>query len=105
MGQPTQTIANALKPCGMVSDLVPNQHIPVDWVINPSKAILGADFTAAGKSYSGGSFIIEASFIAAAQTTVVRCQAQGVVVNKINTAFVAPISNPTTSFPSTPRLG
>src|SRR4051812_6008752 len=33
MGQPTQTVANSLRPYGMVYDLVANQHIPVQWAI------------------------------------------------------------------------
>jgi hypothetical protein len=72
----------------MVYELAQDQHIPVGWAINPNKAVYGADFTARGKSYSGGPFIIEAP--SAARSTVARWQAQGVVVNKINTAFVAP---------------
>jgi hypothetical protein len=79
---------------------VQNQHIPVDWAINPNKAVFGADSSAGGKSYSGGSLIIEAAF-AAARCTVARWQALGVVVNKINTAFVAPIYNTITTFPRT----
>ena len=53
-----------------------------------------------GKTYSGGSSIIEAPF-AAAQSNVARWQAQDVAVTKINTAFVAPIENTITSFPRT----
>jgi hypothetical protein len=68
-GQPTQTIANSLKPYGMVYHLVQNQHIPVDGAINPDKAVFGTDFTAGGKSYSGGPFLLEAP-VAAAQSTV-----------------------------------
>jgi hypothetical protein len=89
----TQMIANPFKPYRVVYDLVQNQHIPVDWAINPDKAVLAADFTAGGKSNSGGSLIIEAAFAAAVQSTVARWQAQGAVVNKVNTAFVAPIDN------------
>jgi hypothetical protein len=55
-GQPTQTIANALRPDGMVDELVQNQHLPVDWAINLNKAVFGADFTADSKSYSGGPY-------------------------------------------------
>jgi hypothetical protein len=84
----------------MVYDLAQDQHIPVGWAINPNKAIYGADFTPRGKSYSGGPFILEAPS-AAARSTVARWQAQGVVVNKINTAFVAPVYNSITSFPRT----
>jgi hypothetical protein len=37
MGQVTQTVANALKPYGLVYDLVTNYKTPVDWAINPAK--------------------------------------------------------------------
>jgi len=37
MGQATQTVANSLKPYGMVYDLVQNKHIPIDWAINPNR--------------------------------------------------------------------
>jgi hypothetical protein len=64
MEQVTQTVANSLKPYGMVYDLVKNQHTPVDWAINPSKAVFRADFSAGGKSYSVGSFIVESQYAA-----------------------------------------
>src|SRR4051812_19314881 len=34
MGQPTQTVGNALKPYGLVYDMVTNFKVPVDWAIN-----------------------------------------------------------------------
>jgi hypothetical protein len=105
MRQATQTVANSLKPYGMVYALVENQHISVEWPINPNKAAFGADFTAGSKSYSGGSFIIEAPFATAAASTIARRRAQGVVVNKINKAFAAPIYNTIRSLPRTPRFG
>jgi hypothetical protein len=36
MGQP-QTVGNALKPYGLLYDLVTNQRIPVSWAIQPNK--------------------------------------------------------------------
>ncbi|MBO0700434.1 MAG: hypothetical protein J2P46_18700, partial [Zavarzinella sp.] len=101
MGQATQTVANSLKPYGLVYDLVQNQHIPVDWAINPNKGVFGADFTAGGVTYSGGPFIIEAPFAAAAAATIAKWRAQGVVVTQVNAAFVAPIYNTITAFPRT----
>jgi uncharacterized repeat protein (TIGR01451 family) len=101
MGQATQTVANSLKPYGMVYDLVQNQHIPVDWAINPNKPVFGADFSAGGKSHSGGPFIIEAPFATAAAATIAKWRAQGVVVTQITTSFVAPIYNTITAFPRT----
>jgi hypothetical protein len=101
MGYAMQTVANSLQTYGMVYDLVENQHIPVDRAINPNKVVFGSDFTAGGKSYSGGSFIIEAHFVAAAQATIAKWRAQGVVVDQICTSFFAPIYSTITAFPRT----
>jgi hypothetical protein len=60
MGQPTQTIANGLKPYGLIYELVLKKGIPVKWAINPNKAREGIDFA----SYKGGPFIIEKKFAA-----------------------------------------
>jgi len=57
MGQSTQTIANGLKPYGLIFDLVINQQVPVYWAIDPAKAKDGVDFIADGKPYSGGSLV------------------------------------------------
>src|SRR5580765_3546415 len=71
MGQSTQTVGNALKPYGLVYDLVTNFKVPVNWAINPTKTnfrldagdSIPVDFTATitpgTKDYSGGSFIID----------------------------------------------
>jgi hypothetical protein len=88
MGQPTQTIANGLKPYGLIYELVLKKGIPVKWAINPNKAREGIDFA----SYKGGPFIIEKEFAADAATTIATWKAQGVVVDGPTTAdFAAPI--------------
>src|SRR5687767_7264984 len=75
MGQATQTVGNALKPYGLVYDMVTNYKVPVNWAINPAKATfrldagdtIPVDFTATTttgtKNYAGGSFIIDAAFL------------------------------------------
>lgn len=63
MGVEEQTIANALRPYGLVHELVLEEKIPVIWSINPSKTLGGVDFTYNGTDYKGGSFIIESKFI------------------------------------------
>jgi uncharacterized repeat protein (TIGR01451 family) len=102
MGQATQTIGNGLKPYGLVYDLVAKQAIPVKWAIDPAKVRDGADFSASGKTYNGGTFIISAEYAAAAATTVATWKAQGVVVDgPLSTGFSAPIYTTITSFPNT----
>src|SRR4029079_12748236 len=70
MGQSTQTVGNALKPYGLVYDMVTNFKVPVNWAINPAKTTyrldagnpIPVDFTATittgTKSYAGGSVIL-----------------------------------------------
>src|SRR6202008_4564785 len=60
MGQPTQTVGNALKPYGLVYDLVTNYKVPVDWAIKSTKTTFAfnnpaasVDFTASITSGSG----------------------------------------------------
>ena len=98
MGQATQTVGTALKPYGLVYDLVTNFKVPVNWAINPNKTFAGnppatpADFTATiitgpnttgTKSYSGGSFIIDGAFLTPAVIADINSwKAQGVVVDQ-----------------------
>lgn len=56
------TIANGIKPYGMVYDLVRNYNVPVKWVISQTKVKDGVDFTYNAVQYKGGTFIIPAEF-------------------------------------------
>src|SRR5687768_18453639 len=80
MGVTPQTIANGLKPYGLVYDLVKNHKVPVKWVINTSKAKDGIDFTHNGVNYSGGTFIVPFEYRTPEINTVISVwQAQGVI--------------------------
>jgi hypothetical protein len=124
MGQ-AQTIGNALKPYGLLYDLVTNQQIPISWAIAPNKDWAFPsdpsgtdpvnniiDFTALAdddwnpntpsisKNYSGGSFIIQASLVTPSiLTTINSWRTQGVVVDPITEQFDAFIYDDVTSFP------
>jgi uncharacterized repeat protein (TIGR01451 family) len=101
MGQATQTVANGLKPYGLLYELVVTKGVPVKWAIDPSKAREGVDFVANGKSYKGGSFIIEPAYAADALGSITAWKAQGVVVDgPIASSFTAPIYDTITSFPN-----
>ena len=79
MGIVPQTIANGMKPYGLIYALL-NNHTPVDWVINSSKAKDGVDFAYNGVNYSGGPFIIEAKYRSSAVNSLITTwQASGVV--------------------------
>jgi Right handed beta helix region/SdrD B-like domain len=100
MGQATQTVANGLKPYGLVYELAVNRGIPVKWAIEPTKAKGGSDFIAAGKTYKGSAFIIPAAFAADAATAIATWRATGVIVDgPLATGFTAPIYQTITSFP------
>ncbi|MBL0334544.1 MAG: tandem-95 repeat protein [Chitinophagaceae bacterium] len=63
MGATTpNTIANGIKPYGLVYDLVRNYSVPVRWVISQTKIKDGPDFTYNGVQYKGGTFIIPAEY-------------------------------------------
>src|SRR6187549_879263 len=93
MGQATQTVGNALKPYGLVYDMVTNFKVPVTWAINPAKTTFRLDtgdafpidfmatITTGPKGYSGGSFIIDSAFLTPAVIADINTwKAQGVVV-------------------------
>ena len=54
MGVIPQTADNALKPYGLIWELLSEQTVPILWVINPGKAKDGIDFTYNGVDYKGG---------------------------------------------------
>src|SRR5437899_708370 len=56
------TVANGLKPYGMIYDLVRNYNVPVKCIINPAKVKDGVDFTYNGIQYKGGTFIIQSEY-------------------------------------------
>src|SRR5262249_25134667 len=113
--QATQTVGNALKPYGLVYDLVTNFKVPVDWAINPAKttyafnnAAASVDFTATitsgtttvSKNYSGGSFIIEAAVLTPAVIADINSwKAKGVVVDQLAAPLTTNIYGQITSFP------
>ncbi len=66
MGVVPQTRNNALKPYGLVYDLLKNYNVQIKWVINQTKVKDGADFTYNGVQYKGGTFIIPAQYRTAA---------------------------------------
>ncbi len=74
------TIANGLKPYGMIYDLMKNNNVPIKWVISSTKVKDGADFTYNGVDYKGGTFIIPAEYRnAAVNAKITSWQAQGVL--------------------------
>lgn len=86
MGVIPQTIANGLKPYGLVYELLNTYHVPVKWIINPSKAKDGGDFTYNGTVFSGGAFVILSEYRTAAVNAAINSWiVQGVVGQNTNT--------------------
>lgn len=79
MGVSPQTVANALKPYGMVYDLL-GRKTRILWSINQAKGKDGVDFTIGNRSFRGGPFIIEAPYrTAEVESRITYWQGLGVV--------------------------
>jgi len=105
MGVTPQTIANGLRPYGMVFDLVRNYNVPVKWVIAPNKSFdpinnfVQKDFTYNGVDYKGGPFIIDAEYrTAAVNARITYWQSQGVVGVTTTTDIEVPVFDVITTF-------
>jgi hypothetical protein len=92
MGVVPQTVANGLKPYGLVYDLLKTYKIPVKWVINTTKAKDGIDFTHNGTNYSGGTFIIPYEYrTPTVNSTITSWESQGVVGQTSVSDFTATV--------------
>jgi hypothetical protein len=92
MGVVPQTVGNALKPYGMIYDLVRNFGVPVKWVVNPDKVKDGVDFVHNGVEYRGGPFIIPAPFrTPAVNARITYWQTQGVIGVTTTSPLTVPV--------------
>jgi hypothetical protein len=92
MGVLPQTVGNALKPYGMVYDLVINYGIPIRWIIDTNKVKDGIDFSYAGIDYRGGPFIIPAIYRnATIDARITYWQGQGVVGVTTTSPLTVPV--------------
>jgi hypothetical protein len=100
MGITPQTIANGLKPYGMIYDLIKNYNVPIIWSINNSKNKDGIDFTIGSTNYRGGPFIISAPYITSAVSAcIIYWQSQGVQGTFTTSSVVIPVYDTLTAFP------
>ena len=101
MGVSPQTIANGLKPYGLIYQLVRNHKVPVIWAINPSKAKDAKDFTYNGVDYRGGTFVIEEGFITSTvKSLITTWLSKGVVGVYTNSPVIIPVYQKVTGFAS-----
>ncbi len=103
MGIIPQTVGNALKPYGMIYDLILNNKIPIQWIIESSKVKDGVDFTYNGVNYSGGPFVVPAEYrTAAVNTKIASWQTQGVIGVTTTSPITVPLAM-TLNVSSVPR--
>ncbi|MBU3714237.1 MAG: hypothetical protein FGM46_04740 [Ferruginibacter sp.] len=101
MGVTPQTAANALKPYGMLYDLMKNYQVPVKWVISSSKIKDGVDFSYNGVQYKGGTFIIPAEYRSSSvNTRITFWQGQGVIGNTTTSPLTVDVTYTLRSAPS-----
>ena len=85
MGSASPTVANSLKPYGLIYALLKYQNVPVNAVISQSKVKDGIDFTYNSKAYKGGTYIVSADFITSSVTSLLNAWAgQGVLIDYVN---------------------
>lgn len=63
LGIVPQTQANALKPYGLIYELLSEYPVVVKWVIAPEKQKDGVDFRIGEQSFKSGSFVIPVSYL------------------------------------------
>ena len=87
------TIANGLKPYGMIYDLIRNYNVPVKWVISQTKVKDGVDFTYNAVQYKGGTFIIPAEYRSATvNARITFWTGQGVVGTTTTTSLTVDVT-------------
>ena len=98
MGVVPQTAANALKPYGLIFDLIKNYDVQVHWVINPNKVSNkntpydDIDFSYNGQNFRGGPFIIPVEYRSTAVNLAIDDWIlKGVVTVTTASAVTAPI--------------
>jgi hypothetical protein len=94
------TVANGLKPYGLVYDLIRNHSVPIKWVIGAGKVKDGVDFTYNGVQYKGGTFIIPAQYrTAAVNAKITSWQGLGVVGTTTTSALTVNVTQTLTAAP------
>lgn len=92
MGTRPQTQKNALKPYGLIYDLLQNQNMEIEWVIQQDKHKDEADFTYNDVEYRSGAFAIPVSYITAeVAEQIAYWERKGVVGAFTNSAVELPV--------------
>ena len=94
------TIANSIKPYGLIYDIIRNYNVPVKFIVNPSKSKDGVDFTYNGVQYKGGTFVIKSEYrTAAVNSRITYWMGLGVVGTTTTTTVTLDITLTLDSYP------
>ncbi len=94
------TMANSIKPYGLIYDLIRNYNVPVKMIINPSKSKDGVDFIYNAVQYKGGTFIIKAEYRSAAvNNRITFWTGQGVVGATTTSAVTLNVTRTLDTYP------
>ncbi len=102
MGSSPATTNASLRPYGMVYDLINNYNVPIVWSIDPTKTKDGRDFQYLGSNYSGGTFIVEGTFInATVGARITYWETQGIIGRYTTGNLIVPEFTVLNNFPVT----
>lgn len=92
MGQKPQTPQNALKPYGLLYDLLQNHEVDVTWLINPEKEKDAIDFSIEGTDFRSGAFLIPVSYLSdEVKQSIRRWEKEGVITFIIENPVELPV--------------
>ena len=92
MGEVPQTHKNALKPYGLLYELLQNHEVDVKWIINPDKGKDGIDFTCGGIDYRSGAFVVPVSYVTPkVKNTFEAWEDKGVVIQEMREDLILPV--------------
>lgn len=92
MGITPQTRSNALKPYGLIYELLKEYPMEIKWVINPDKKKDGVDFSIGDEDFRSGSFVVPVSYITEElRLNIERWEEKGVVGNYLPKDMSLPV--------------
>ncbi|MGY5850327.1 OmpA family protein [Salegentibacter sp. F14] len=94
MGQRPQSHQNALKPYGLLYELLKDHEVAVKWIINPNKEKDARDFSIGEIDYRSGAFLVPVSYITPpVRKTFKAWEDQGVVIQITREDIKLPVFN------------
>ena len=92
MGILPQTPENALKPYGLIYQLLKNHPVEIKWVIRPDKKKDGVDFRLGEEDFRSGSFVISVSYLSPeVEEDIRKWEEKGVKGQKLQEDQILPV--------------